>query len=34
MAVGKEGAVYTLGRLKRNGWVITDLIKLPAPPAK
>jgi hypothetical protein len=33
IAVGKDGAVYTLGRLKRNGRVITDLIKIPVPPA-
>jgi hypothetical protein len=30
---GKDGTVYTLGRIKRNGQVIRELIKIPVPPA-
>jgi hypothetical protein len=31
IAVGKDGTVYTMGRLKRNGKVTTDLIKIAVP---
>ena len=31
MAIGKDGAVYTLGRVKRGDKVVGDLIKIPGP---
>lgn len=34
IAVGKDGTVYTLGRIQRDGRTITDLISIPAPDLK
>ena len=31
IAVGKDGSVYTLGRVKRGGKIVGDLIKIPMP---
>ena len=31
IAVGKDGTVYTLARITRNGRTITDLISIPGP---
>jgi hypothetical protein len=31
IAVGKDGAVYSMGRIKRDGKVVTDLFSVPNP---
>ena len=31
MAIGKDGSVYTLGRVKRGNKGVGDLIKIPGP---
>ena len=31
IAVGKDGTVYSMGRIKRNGKVVTDLFSVPGP---
>jgi hypothetical protein len=31
IAIGKDGTVYTLGRVKRGDKVVGDLIKIPGP---
>ena len=34
MAIGKDGSVYTLGRVKRGNKIVGDLIKIPGPFAR